>query len=198
MKYNKVLCATSSCCYCCIFIGWPATWMSNNSFIVMGQAGPIDLLRGRVWERRSVDGPIPWPLSLNITHCVCKREGPLTVAPFHYGSIVSLTNVFFSTSQPRRVHLDLALSFPCVCIDWAYLLWGALTFTCLPQLPAAAVVTQGACVCVHIGMNCVQNTRGPCLFYLVWRVVVLQNKRAQVEALLCEWASQFIFISVWK
>lgn len=132
--------------------------MPNNSFIVMGQAGPIDLLRGRVWERRSVDGPIPWPLSLNITHFVCRREGPLTVAPFHYGSIVSLTNVFFSTSQPRHVHLDLALSFPCVCINQAFLLWGALTFTCLLQLSAAAVVTQGVCVCTHWGELCAKCT----------------------------------------
>lgn len=41
--------------------------------------------------------------------------------------------------------------------------------------------------------TCARGASGPCLFYLVGRVVVLQNKRPEVNALLCEWALLYLY-----
>lgn len=136
--------------------------------------------------------PIRWSLSLNITNR-CGRKWPQSVAAFHRGCIVSLTNVVFSMSHPCCVPLSTALSFPCVFIDRAYLPWGALAF----RLPSIDISSSGVpCLCVLGWTVC--RALGPCLFYLVWSVVMLRNIRLQVEALLCKWALFFIFIRVQK
>lgn len=119
------------------------------------------------------------PLSLNVTDWL---RGQTEIAA-NSGSISSrdycLVNECFllsPVSQPWCVHLCWGLSFPRVFIDRSY-----LPREEPPHSPAFYRYQQQWLPCMCVGMNCVQRVPGPCLFYLVWRVVALQNKRPRVE-----------------
>lgn len=168
--------------------------MPNNSFIVMGQAGPIDLLRGRVWERRRTHTVTIVPKY----HPLCVQTGRAA----NCGTMSLWLYCFFN--ECCFLHESAAACSPRLSLIISACLYRSglsPVRSAHVHLPSTAISSSSGYpgyVCVHIGMNCAQNARGPCLFYLVWRVVALQNKRAQVEAFLCEWASLFIFIGVWK
>lgn len=117
---------------------------------------------------------------------------------------------FFARSQTCSVHLSSDLSFPCVfVIDRAYLPreelpQSAAYYGYHQQMVALCVVLCYVSIVRKNSVYVCAHTHGgakypaPCLLYLVWRVVVLQNKRPWVEALFLEWAVVFIYIWVYR
>lgn len=137
-------------------VGWLATWLLNNSFILMGQAGPCDLQRGKVRDCRRVDRPH----TVTIVSKCHQLRGQTEIAA-NYGSIsswdyclVNECSLFFPMSQPWCVRLSSALSFPRVFIDWASLpVRSART-----HLPSIDITSNGYPVCVLGWIVCVQST----------------------------------------
>lgn len=84
----------------------------------------------------------------------------------------------FPVSQMQPVYLISALSLACVFIDRAYLPVRSAHTHLLPVV----ISSSGYLLCVSVAL------RSARVSYLFWGIVVLQNKRPWVKALLCEWA----------
>lgn len=157
-------------------VGCPATRLLNNRFTLMGQAGPPDLQRGEVWECRRLDRPHTVTF---VSKCQPLR-GHTEIAA-NSGSISFWDYCLVNECGLFSLWVSPALSFPRVFIDRAYL----PARSACTHLPAIDISSNGYPVCVCWDELCACRVLGPCLFYLVWRVVALENKRPRVEALLC-------------
>lgn len=160
----------------------------------MGQVGPLDLQRGKVWECRRVDRPHTGTIVSKYHQLSVQTETAANCGSISSWVYCLVNECFFSMSQPWMCSPQLSLI-----VSLCFYRSG-LSPMRSPRihLPSIDISISGYPVCVCVLGWIVCRALAPCLFYLVWRVVALQNKRPQVEALLCKWALLFIFISVWK
>lgn len=140
----------------------------------MGQVGPLDLQRGKVWECRRVDRPHTGTIVSKYHQLSVQTETAANCGSISSWVYCLVNECFFSMSQPWMCspQLSLIVSLCFYRLDLSPMRSPRI------HLPSIDISISGypVCVCVCVGMNCVQSTCALSLLFSLKSCSVAEQK----------------------